>query len=45
MVPITGGTLDTTHTEKNTPGDDIFQGYKISLVSPVGAFFRCYIGT
>ena len=40
MVPTTGGTLDTTHTEESTAGDDIFQYYKLPFVSPVCAFFR-----
>ena len=39
MVLITGGTLDTTHPYKSTPGDDIF---KVQKVVTGVCFHPCY---
>ena len=42
MVLITGGTLDTTHPYKSTPGDDIFKCQKV--ITGV-CFHPCYTGS
>ena len=39
IVLITGGTLDTTHPYRSTPGDDIFKGQK--FITGV-CFHPCY---